>query len=180
MNVNYEKLTNFLTSSSRKQVLLTGESGSGKSTLIRKLVRERSGLALPLGYLPQNVDLTLELRHTAREELFLFGGDELALMGLEKSAGINLAPLNWRNANIRDLSGGERQRIAFTRLLFLNPKTLILDEPLTAVDVASVKEIAQFLVKWCIEKNVVLLVASHLVVWQNLLSWHKFDVKKTT
>jgi len=147
---------------------LFGSSGCGKTTLLRCIAglnRLSEGLCAigadvwqdgrrflpthrrPLGYVFQEASL---FPHLDVRRNLLFGAprgqgappaagidfDELiALLGIE--------PLLGRSP--RNLSGGERQRVAIGRALLAQPKLLLMDEPLAALDRASKNEILPFL-----------------------------------
>jgi molybdate transport system ATP-binding protein len=62
---------------------------------------------------------------------------------------------------IAGLSGGERQRIALARALLSGPSLLLLDEPLSAVDVARRHRILTRLIAWLHETGLPAVHVSH-------------------
>ncbi len=140
---------------------LIGQNGSGKSTLLRVLARQQrlsSGSAelfgapldvLPdrefarqVAYLPQHTPLAPGL--TARELVALgrypwhgalgrFTTQDAAKVD-EAIATMNLT--TFADRFVDSLSGGERQRCWIAMLLAQNARLLLLDEPISALDIA--------------------------------------------
>jgi molybdate transport system ATP-binding protein len=59
------------------------------------------------------------------------------------------------------LSAGERQRVAVGRALMMQPRLMILDEPLASLDAARKREILPYLARLRDEANVPMIYVSH-------------------
>ena len=127
-------------------VTLIGLNGAGKSTLVRVLigiVAPDSGTVvraagLRIGYSPQHILRDPVLPISARRFLTLGGPasrDRLEAVLDEVGAGAIL------DRPLADLSGGELNRVLLARALLREPGLLVLDEPMSGVDVTSQSEL---------------------------------------
>ena len=156
---------------------LMGPSGSGKSTFLKALC----GLLTPkggkitandvvwfekgrgtatqerhIGYMPQG---NIVFPHMTVEENIRYskqGSPELFDHIVER---LRLTPHLKKKA--KGLSGGEQQRVALGRALYSKPVLLILDEPLTALDVNLRAQLQQDLVAIISEWSIPCLWVTH-------------------
>jgi molybdate/tungstate transport system ATP-binding protein len=149
--------------------VLMGKTGSGKTTLLEALcglkpvrsgsiLLDRDVTRLPpaqrgVGYVPQDLALfpTLTVREHLAFALVVRRWDTRAIADrVEELAGLlGISHLLGRRPH--GLSGGESQRVALGRALSFRPRTLLLDEPLSALDedtrgemVALLRSVQQF------------------------------------
>lgn len=144
---------------------LVGPSGCGKTTVLRCIAglhRAADGLCRigqedwqrealfrpahrrPVGYVFQEASL---FAHLCVRRNLLFGAPPAITAGMigfdEVIALLGLDALLGRRP--RHLSGGERQRVAIGRALLSQPRLLLMDEPLSALDAATKGEILPYL-----------------------------------
>lgn len=153
---------------------LVGESGSGKTTLVKTIlgmVKEYEGEVKCSADRPQMIfqDPYSSLNPSKRigwllqEPLRIIGGfskeerEEKAYAMLEK---VGLPP-NLFGYYPKELSGGQRQRAAIGIALMLEPKLLIADEPVSALDVTIQAQIMELLLKLKKEMGLSILFISH-------------------
>lgn len=168
---------------------IVGESGSGKSTALRialGLEKPTQGRVLfenqditHLGWrdfrplrrrmqlVQQNPFAALDPRFTVFESII----EPLVSFGLLKGRDLEHAarqliervhlPVAYLDRLPRELSGGQRQRVAIARALALQPDLLLLDEPVSALDVSVQAQILDLLVELQSELGIAYVLVSH-------------------
>jgi zinc transport system ATP-binding protein len=157
---------------------LAGPNGSGKTTLFRTILGllppvggtlSRSCPLSNFGYVPQN---------TALDPQFPLSASEVVEMG----AYGRVRPFQFLPAREKErvkevlrqiglpqvaarpffsLSGGQKQRVLIARALMVNPRIMILDEPLSGVDEESRRSITDLLIELARNKGLAVFFSSH-------------------
>ena len=157
---------------------MAGPNGSGKTTLFRAILGllpilsgslERDCLLSDFGYVPQSTSLDPNFPITAGEVIGMGSYGRLRpyqRMPVEEKEeakkSLNQVGLSHLAAkSFFSLSGGQRQRILIARALMVNPKILILDEPLSGVDQESRRAITELLIKLNREDRLTVFFSSH-------------------
>jgi peptide/nickel transport system ATP-binding protein len=154
---------------------LVGESGCGKSTVALSILglltptrgrivldgrvvtgrqsRDRKAMARTVQMVFQDPYASLNPRQTVRRTL----EDPLRLHGVTSKSEIDArVEMMLRHVGLRpeqagryphEFSGGQRQRIGIARALILNPKIVICDEPVSALDVSIRAQIINLLLE---------------------------------
>jgi zinc/manganese transport system ATP-binding protein len=164
-------------------VAILGPNGAGKTTLFKLLL----GLLKPtsgsievlgmsphrgdsnIGYAPQHRVLETDLALRARDVVgFGLDGNKwgIGFGSKERDEKINnvlkeVDAYQFADAPVGKLSGGEQQRLLIAQALITNPAILLLDEPLSNLDISHAQEIIGVLNKISKERQVTIMLVSH-------------------
>ena len=172
-----------------KTLGLVGESGCGKSTTGRTIMRLTEPTDGEIYYQGKDVRKmnARQLKEFRRDVQFIFQdpyaslnprftvgelvGEPLAIhkMGDKKSRVkrvkelLEIVGLNPEHINryAHEFSGGQRQRIGIARALALNPKLIICDEPVSALDVSIQAQVLNLLEKLQTELGIAYIFIAH-------------------
>lgn len=170
-------------------VAIVGESGSGKTTLALALMRTNEPTSGQIYF--ENQDITdfsekalkdfrknvqlvfqdpyssLDPRMTVAQVIgeplrahYKSSTEERRMQAAELLLAVGLSE-KILDRRASQFSGGQRQRIAIARALALNPKVLIADEPVSALDVSTQAQIVNLLQQIQAERNISYVLVSH-------------------
>ena len=131
---------------------IVGENGSGKTTLLSLQpslsgeIKFDSSLKGKIGYLPQQTETQRDFPASVKEivlsgcvknfsPFYTKSQRETAYKNMELVGITNLA-----NRSFRELSGGQQQRVLLARALCATDKILLLDEPMSALDLQTTEK----------------------------------------
>lgn len=165
---------------------IVGPNGSGKSTLLKVIsaslkpqkgvvyledrdinhMKSRS-IAKLLSFVPQNTSLEFDFKVS---DVVLMGrypyvsklkGETQEDLDIAEKAMQYTNTTHLRNRSFMELSGGERQRVILAQALAQDTDILILDEPVSHLDLQHQVEILNLIKKMCVDKKLTAITVLH-------------------
>lgn len=165
---------------------IVGPNGSGKTTILKNLARileakegtilmegdninslSAKKLSMRASFVPQSTDI--DFQFSALDIVLMGRTPHLKRFQTERKADIKIAKKsmemtntwNLREKPINQLSGGERQRIIVARAIAQDTSILLLDEPISHLDIQHQLELLDMLKELNQTKNITIVVVLH-------------------
>ena len=164
-------------------IAILGPNGAGKSTFLKLLL----GLYKPtagtvtllgksprrgnneIGYAPQQRTLEVSLALRARDVVgFGLDGNQWGITLPNKKRDRQIEQvlrevdmLSFADTPVGKLSGGEQQRLLIAQAILTNPKILLLDEPLSNLDITHAQAIVSLVAKIAKSRLITVLLVTH-------------------
>ena len=176
-----------------KCILLSGNNGSGKTTLLKII----AGLVAPsraeIELSGKSHSWKSAIRSIRREIIYLHQQPYLLSGTVESNVSYGLRFTNLNRKQMREsvkealewagladvakhqaktLSGGVQQRVAFTRAWIFKPKVLLLDEPMTNMDIESRDQACDLLKRMKSEGMSIVLTSHDMNIFDGLIDSH--------
>ena len=155
---------------------IAGPNGAGKSTLLKAIIGElrpaegsidRGALMRnDFGYLPQAADIVRRFPISVADTVMLGAWKNAGAFGrfsrkdaerAREALGI-VGLSGFEKRHIGSLSAGQFQRVLFARLLLQDARVILLDEPFTAIDQRTTRDLLDLVLRWNQEERTVIAV----------------------
>ena len=151
---------------------LVGESGSGKTTLgriILKLISASGGeVTYPSGFSRKNYQIVFQNPYTSLNPRMKVGealAEPLKIHGITRDVKEILREVDldesYADRYPHELSGGERQRLCIARAISIRPKFILLDEPVSSLDMIVQLDILKLLKRLRAQFSFTFLLVAH-------------------
>lgn len=174
----------------KQLIALTGPNGSGKSTLLKLVARvlapfsgeialdgkrlrdwNAKDYAKQVAYLPQDPDPAFSMR--ALDVVVSGRAPFLGRFAWERDSDYDEAEralalcdaAHLGERYLDEMSGGERKRVFLARVLAARPRLILLDEPLSSLDVSHVQQFSALLRDIVERTGVTVIYATHDLNW---------------
>jgi zinc transport system ATP-binding protein len=173
---------------------IVGANGGGKTSLVRSLLGQMPhsgrigiewGEGRVVGYVPQALDFDKSLPITVSDFMAMACQRRPVFLGVSRARRLaidaaleRLGLTGKRRTKLGSLSGGERQRVLFAQALTPEPALLVLDEPMTGLDLVG-REIVERAIAGFVKAGGTALWINHDIVQVHELADHLTYVNRT-